>query len=78
MIVEYSHNNSGGQDWLTKEQWKALEDNGWKTDHCHSATKEFKYLEWGIREWEDITGEYPNEEGCQCCGPPHNFYEAYE
>jgi hypothetical protein len=26
-------------------------------------------------EWEEITGQNANEEGCPCCGQPHNFYE---
>jgi hypothetical protein len=30
MIIEYSSNNSGGDWWLTDEDWKALEDAGWK------------------------------------------------
>lgn len=30
--VEYSSNNSGGSWWLTDEDWKALEEAGWKVD----------------------------------------------
>jgi len=28
--VEYNANNSGGRDWLTDKDWKALQDAGWK------------------------------------------------
>lgn len=29
VVVEYSHNNSGGRWWLTDADWKALEAAGW-------------------------------------------------
>jgi len=29
---------------------------------------------WAIAEWEEITGEYSEDSGCSCCGPPHYFY----
>ena len=32
MKVEYSHNNSGGEWWLTDENWQALEKAGWKVN----------------------------------------------
>lgn len=28
--VEYTHNNSGGGWWLTDDDWKRLEEAGWK------------------------------------------------
>jgi len=28
-----------------------------------------------IKEFEAITGEDADDEGCECCGQPHNFYE---
>ncbi len=30
MYVEYCSNNSGGDWWLSDDDWKALEKNGWK------------------------------------------------
>lgn len=27
-----------------------------------------------IAEFEDATGEYAGDDGCDCCGPPHSFY----
>lgn len=30
MIVEYSSNNSGGDWWLSDDDWKNLESAGWK------------------------------------------------
>lgn len=32
MKVEYSSNNSGGSWWLTDEQWRALEQDGWAVE----------------------------------------------
>ncbi len=29
-LYEYSANNSGGGDWLTADNWSALEKAGWK------------------------------------------------
>lgn len=38
-----------------------------------SAAKEFNSAEEGIAEFESITGQDAAAEGCNCCGPPHNF-----
>lgn len=38
------------------------------------ATREAKSLQEAIEEWEEITGQDPNDEGCSCCGNPHNFW----
>lgn len=39
-----------------------------------SASKVFPTLDAGIAEWERITGQDPDEPGCECCGQPHYFY----
>ncbi len=28
-----------------------------------------------IAEFERVTGQNAHANGCDCCGPPHNFYE---
>ena len=33
-LFEYSTNNSGGDWWLTKENWENLEKNGWRVIWC--------------------------------------------
>jgi hypothetical protein len=33
-------------------------------------------LNMAIAEFEDITGQSADDEGCECCGQPHNFYEV--
>lgn len=75
VIVEYSHNNSGGFDWLDEEDWKNLEAAGW-TLEFHSAYKAFPSLSDGIDEWVEITGQDPDAEGCECCGLPHTFWDT--
>ena len=136
MIVEYDHNNSGGEWWLTDKDWKTLEDAGWHVEwgkllFCHStysskqeppicesnksckghrrynsyeeivladtnhdqygddpprflgalatgAWKEFPSIEYAIEEFEDLTGQAANAEGCNCCGQPHSFWSKDE
>jgi len=77
MKVEYSENNSGGSWWLEKEQYKSLEEAGWKVEG-RTATKEFDSVAAAKKEWQDVTGGYPDEMGCNCCGRPHRFMETDE
>ena len=83
MKITYSSNNSGGSWWLSDEDWKNLEAAGWKVAWrepkyldalATSASKDFPSVEDAIREWEEVTGQYASDEGCECCGPPHSFY----
>lgn len=39
------------------------------------ATREGLTLRGAIAEFEDITGQNADDEGCNCCGAPHYFYE---
>ena len=40
-----------------------------------SATREGLSLEDAIEEWERVTGACYGDEGCSCCGRPHDFWE---
>jgi hypothetical protein len=78
--VEYSHNNSGGVDWMKKDDWQKLIDAGWIVDdrqrcsgRIFSAKRIGLSLEDAVTEWEKITGMDAAEEGCNCCGRPHYF-----
>lgn len=84
--VEYSSNNSGGYWWLTDEDWKNLEKAGWEVDWEEGrrmralATSAKRYgvsLRVAMAEFEDVTGQSPFDQGCNCCGKPHEFY-AYD
>ena len=35
-------------------------------------------VEEAISRWDDAIGFNANEEGCRCCGQPHNFSEVYD
>jgi hypothetical protein len=37
------------------------------------ASKDFPSLRGAVEEWERITGQDASDEGCNCCGRPHNF-----
>ncbi|UJQ87191.1 hypothetical protein SEA_BAILEYBLU_53 [Arthrobacter phage BaileyBlu] len=41
-----------------------------------SATREGLDLDEAIEEWERVTGQSADDEGCSCCGEPHYFHEA--
>ena len=78
--LEYSSNNSGGSFWLSIDDWKVLEDNGWDIDESkmfgedfYMASKEFDTPKEGIEEFERLTLQDAGATGCTCCGPPHEF-----
>jgi hypothetical protein len=49
IIVEYSSNNSGGGWWLKEEDWKALEERGWKlVGKFEYENGNYKYDEDGV------------------------------
>jgi hypothetical protein len=82
--IVYSSNNSGGSFWLKDEDWQKLEDAGWTVEWkderwlgtlATEAKKEFRSMRLAIKEFEAITGQDADDEGCNCCGQPHNFYE---
>jgi hypothetical protein len=88
MKIEYHSNNSGGEWWLSDQNWKDLESAGWTVDWkkdgrwlgalATSATRSADSMEEAIAEFERVTGQYANSEGCPCCGQPHNFHETNE
>lgn len=84
MKVTYSHNNSGGSWWLTKKDWETLEKGGWAVEWdeflgspARRATKNFPSVEEAKNDWSDLLRMNPDDEGCECCGPPHEFYSEY-
>lgn len=83
--VTYSSNNSGGSWWLSDEDWRALEAAGWTLEPLYGggerwlgaiatgASKDFESMREAVEEFESITGQDASDEGCNCCGNPHNF-----
>lgn len=39
------------------------------------AFKKFESIEKAIEEFENLTNQNADDEGCSCCGKPHNFSE---
>ncbi len=51
-----------------------IADKGqWLGSVAREAHKEFPSIKDAILEWEEITGMDASDEGCNCCGAPHNF-----
>lgn len=73
MKVKYSSNNSGGDWWLTDEDWRRLEEAGWEVEwgrvyFCHG-----KY----VSAWQKAPPGKPTPcaEGTACEG--HRLYDSY-
>ena len=88
--VEYSSNNSGGGWWLTDDDWKTLEAAGWEVNWvatdtgrwldalATSAIRREVTMREAVEEFQRLTEQDVTEEGCTCCGPPHNFTGFYD
>lgn len=82
-MIEYISNNSGGDWWLSDDDWRALEAVGWRVEWkpelgalATSATRRGLSMTEAVAEWERVTGKNAAAEGCSHCGPPHRFYEV--
>ena len=57
-------------------RYDSLEELGadrWLDCAAKEAAKDFPSVEAAITEWEEITGQFASDEGCNCCGAPHSF-----
>ena len=63
-------------DGYYSEYTSVQEDGRWLGALAGEATRKGLTLDEAIREWEEITGERADDEGCPCCGSPHGFYEG--
>ena len=79
----YDSNNSGGDWWLTDDDWKKLEGAGWTVNWesepflgalARSATKMCESRREAVHSFEAVTGQDVDERGCDCCGKPHSIY----
>lgn len=79
-------------DWYALEragwkvEWYENETDPWGNQYPDGrflgalATKAIRYdvsMSDAISEWEDITGQDADEQGCSCCGGPHYFGEEW-
>lgn len=49
-------------------------DGRWLGALATSASIEADSMEEAIDRWEAVTGQSSYDEGCPCCGMPHQFY----
>lgn len=65
-------------DWIANSEYHSgdrfLDALATSASKTLEAPSEELAENWAVAEWEDITGEYSDETGCPCCGPPHYFY----
>lgn len=67
-------------EWLKDDDFYSdmLDGKGrWLGALAKSAKRSGVSLRVAIAEWQDATGQNPDDNGCNCCGQPHNFY-AYD
>jgi hypothetical protein len=67
-------------DWVMDQKDRLFRDPDSDRWLGALATKATRYgLSEGeaIAEWQRVTGQNANDEGCSCCGEPHYFYEEY-
>ncbi len=56
-----------------KDGFKDVCGERWLGALATQAEKDFSSIEDAENEFQEITGQDPNEEGCRCCGSPHSF-----
>lgn len=70
-------------DWIADREKGGLggpdADGRWLGALATSASKplddtEDSTIQAALSEWDEATGESRSDQGCNCCGPPHNFY----
>ncbi len=65
-------------EWAKDNYYKktALDSsNRWLGALATAAYKDFPTIKMAIAEWEHVTGQNADDEGCHCCGRPHEFYK---
>lgn len=76
----YSHNNSGGYDWLDQDDWDRLAAAGWDVDAPYRPGRLPSRAHFpgdadaARHSWINALGLDPDARGCDCCGRPHSFY----
>lgn len=63
-------------EWVKdRPYWGRNGEDRWLGALATSATRHGLSMDEAIAEFEEVTGQGAYEAGCECCGPPHNFYE---
>lgn len=64
------HTHSYGDDILVRSSWNG---DDWLGAAAKSAAIETDNPDEAVRIFEQATGQNADDEGCNCCGPPHSF-----
>lgn len=81
-VTEYTrfggHHHSYEHELIVVERPDFETGERWLGALAQSAALATTDPEAGIAQWEAVTGMSSTEEGCNCCGEPHNFtfYDA--
>jgi hypothetical protein len=64
-------------DWFrySGDRKKLKQSHRWLGALASSASREGLTLDEAVEEWESLTGKSAKDSGCECCGPPHTFWE---
>jgi len=74
-VVDWAENRArSNQNWV-RNSVEQDEHGVWRYMGAlaHDAKRYGVSLEVAQAEFRDITGQDPDEEGCECCGQPHYF-----
>src|SRR5262249_32761003 len=66
------------KDWPKDRGFDARPDGRGLGCLAKEATKSFASMREAVAEFERITGQNADDEGCNCCGPPHYFHGTTE
>lgn len=65
-------------DWVANNPDRYFSGDRWLGALATSALRPALSEEDAIAEWEQITGQSADDEGCECCGEPHYFSQVDE
>lgn len=62
-------------EWVYEDEFYKgrLIDGRWLGALAKEASKDFETIKEALEEFEKVTGQSVTDEGCNCCGAPHNF-----
>lgn len=60
-------------NWSRDKERFGKKEERWLGALATSASREGLSMQEAIDEWESVTGQSSDSEGCPCCGPPPSF-----
>lgn len=71
-----AHEQCNGHRVYTSYEMAKASGSRWLGSLAREATVDRPSIEEAIREFEQITGQDAEAQGCNCCGQPHGFLEV--